>query len=77
MCATQAGVNDARDAGTFATASTITFIAGLSLLTAGVTMYLAAPNATSASTGSGSYPTLAVEVRAMGLGGAAVMSGRF
>ncbi len=42
-CRTQSGVDDASLAGTFATASTVTFIAGAALTAAGITMFFAAP----------------------------------
>jgi tetratricopeptide (TPR) repeat protein len=49
-CAGEQGVSLAHDAGTFATASTIAFVAGLALVGGGVAMYVLAPRAsTSAS----------------------------
>jgi hypothetical protein len=42
-CTDQRGVNAAQQAGTFATASTVTFVSGLVLLGGGVIMVLAAP----------------------------------
>lgn len=54
VCSSQQGVSDARDAGTFATASTVTFIAGMAMLVAGVTMYIAAPSSSGSASGSGS-----------------------
>jgi tetratricopeptide (TPR) repeat protein len=48
-CTTQQGVDDAHTAGTFATASTITFAAGMGLTAIGVTLFFAAPKPLSAS----------------------------
>ncbi len=45
-CATDQGVTLARQAGTFATASTVSFVAGLALVGGGITLYLAAPKDT-------------------------------
>jgi tetratricopeptide (TPR) repeat protein len=53
-CTTQEGVSLAHDAGTFATASTVTFAAGLGALGLGVTMYLLAPHGASAAAQTGS-----------------------
>ena len=52
-CSSQAGVQSARDAGTFATTATVTFIAGLSLVASGITLFALAPSGAGArSTGS-------------------------
>ena len=49
VCTSDRGVTLAKDAGTFATASTVAFITGLVLVGGGVTMYFVAPRDTSAS----------------------------
>jgi hypothetical protein len=49
-CTSDRGVSLAHDAGTFATASTITFVAGLLLVGGGITMYLVAPRTTAGAT---------------------------
>jgi hypothetical protein len=51
-CSSDRGVSLAKDAGTFATASTVAFVTGLVLVGGGVTMYLVAPRDTSASSTS-------------------------
>jgi len=43
-CSTQAGVQSAKDAGKFATASTVSFIGGLALVASGVTLFALAPS---------------------------------
>jgi hypothetical protein len=43
-CTTQAGVQSAKDAGKFATASTVSFIGGLALVASGVTLFAIAPS---------------------------------
>jgi tetratricopeptide (TPR) repeat protein len=43
VCASQQGVSDAHDAGTYATASTIAIAGGLAVLALGVTIYVTAP----------------------------------
>jgi tetratricopeptide (TPR) repeat protein len=48
-CSNEQGVTLARDAGTFATASTVAFIGGAALAAAGVIVYLSAPRAASPS----------------------------
>jgi len=49
-CSSQAGVQSARDAGTFATTATVTFIAGLSLVASGITLFALAPSGAPAKT---------------------------
>jgi hypothetical protein len=51
-CTAQSGVTSARDAGTFATASTGVFIGGAVLLVAGVALFVVAPRSSSPSTAS-------------------------
>ena len=48
-CSNDRGVTLAHDAGTFATVSTVTFVSGLVLAGAGVTMIVLAPKSASAS----------------------------
>jgi hypothetical protein len=43
-CSSDAGVQSAKDAGKFATASTVTFIGGLALLASGITLFAVAPS---------------------------------
>jgi len=54
VCASQTGINEAKDAGTFATASTIAFAAGLGLLATGIIMYVAAPSGSSSGSSGAS-----------------------
>jgi hypothetical protein len=79
-CADDRGVSLARDAGHFATASTVTFVAGLALLSGGVAMVLLAPHASDRS-GSAARLTIAPQVvgalGASGRGGGVSMVGRF
>ncbi len=73
-CRTQQGVDDAHRAGVYATASTASFIGGLGLVAAGVTMYLAAPRGPSSrSQGATVEVSPAVGQDATGL----VVAGRF
>jgi hypothetical protein len=51
-CTTETGVSNAHTAGTFATVSTITFVGGLALIGAGLTMYFSAPRGASAQAAS-------------------------
>jgi hypothetical protein len=74
-CSSQQGVNDARDAGTFATVSTATFIAGMAVLAAGVTMYIAAPSSSGAASQGTGRITVTPSLGPSG-GGMAVL-GRF
>jgi tetratricopeptide (TPR) repeat protein len=79
-CRAQEGVDDAKRAGTFATASTITFIAGMGLFVTGVTVFFAAPSTPSASgRPSGQAPRLALRptVGVGATGGSVALSGSF
>jgi hypothetical protein len=49
VCSSENGVSLAKDAGTFATASTAAFVAGLVFVGGGITLIAAAPSGTSAS----------------------------
>ena len=62
VCNDQTGFNAEHDAGTFATASTVTFIAGAALLVTGVTLFLVAPHGKKSATGATS-PSLSVTPR--------------
>lgn len=48
-CSSESGVNDAKTAGTFATVSTITFVGGLVLVGAGITLFVVAPKSRTSS----------------------------
>ncbi len=52
ICRSQAGVDAAHSAGSFATGSTVAFVAGLGLVATGVVLYIAAPGRSSTPSSS-------------------------
>ncbi|HEY2514628.1 MAG TPA: hypothetical protein VGI39_27375 [Polyangiaceae bacterium] len=70
VCNDSTGMSSEHDAGTFATASTVTFVAGAALLVTGVTLFLIAPHGRK-SDAAWTSPSLSVTPR-VGAGGGGV-----
>jgi hypothetical protein len=71
-CATERGVTLARDSGTFATASTVTFIAGAAVLGGGIALFLSATKSNTTSTAPAANGSRTSVTPAFGMGSAGV-----
>jgi hypothetical protein len=67
VCQDQNGVSLAKDAGTFATASTASFVGGLVFLTGGIVLFVAAPKGSSAPKTGGVFLSPSVDRTGAGM----------
>jgi tetratricopeptide (TPR) repeat protein len=67
VCQTQAGVDAAHSAGSFATGSTIAFAAGLAFVAGGIVLYIAAPSHSSGASSSAFFLAPRVDPTGAGL----------
>jgi tetratricopeptide (TPR) repeat protein len=76
-CSNAQGVSLAHDAGTFATASTVAFVAGAALAVGGVVVYLAAPSSSTSAASTGSYAAWGIAPVIVRAGGGLSMQAGF